>query len=60
MSSESIVETENIPMSAIIESLESLQGPALAERVPYISHVVAVLLQVLTVLEVSIRLLSQQ
>ena len=59
-SSESIVETKNIPMNAIIEPLASLQGPALAERVPCISQVVDVLLQVLTILDVSVRLLSQR
>jgi hypothetical protein len=46
-------------MSAIIESLASLQGLELAERVPCISQVADVLLQVLAVQDVSVRLLLQ-
>jgi hypothetical protein len=46
-------------MSAVIESLRSLQGTSLDTRIPFVSNVVDLLVQVLTILDVSDRLLSQ-
>jgi hypothetical protein len=58
-SSESKVENKNVKMSAIIESLKSLQGTSLDTTIPFISNVVNLLVQVLTVLDVSDRMLSR-
>ena len=47
------------PMGAIKDSLASLkEATALAERIPYISPLAGVLLQALTMRNVSVRLLS--